>query len=85
MAKPNRNRGARSGPDALRSAVEQTYEATVGSVSETRERAGALLDQTVDTARRTAGQRTDEARKASAGAAERLSRVFRDLQRRLKP
>jgi hypothetical protein len=73
------------GPDALRSAVEQTYEATVGSVSETRERAGALLDQTVDTARRTAGQGTDEARKASAGAAGRLSRAFRHLQRRLKP
>ncbi len=37
-------------PDALRKAVEQTYEATAGSVAETRERAGDLLDQVVDRA-----------------------------------
>jgi uncharacterized protein YjbJ (UPF0337 family) len=73
------------GPDALRTAVEQTYEATVGSVSETRDRAGQLVDQAVGAARRTAGQRTDDARQASADAAGKLSRLLKHLQRRLKP
>jgi hypothetical protein len=73
------------GPDALRAAVEQTYEATVGSVSETRDKAGQLVDQTVGAARRSAGQRTDDARKVSADAAGKLSRLLKHLQRRLKP
>ena len=84
MAKPKRKTVV-PGPDALRSAVEQTFEATVGSVSETRERAGQMVDQAVGAARREASQRTDEARKTSAEAAGRMSRFFKSLQRRLKP
>jgi hypothetical protein len=84
VAKPKR-KVAPPGPDALRAAVEQTYEATVGSVTETRERAGQMVDQAVGAARKTAGQRTDDARKASADAAGRASRLFKHLQRRLKP
>jgi len=84
VAKPKRKTVV-PGPDALRSAVEQTFEATVGSVSETRERAGQMVDQAVGAARREASQRTDEARKTSAEAAGRMSRFFKSLQRRLKP
>ena len=84
MAKPKR-KSVVPGPDAVRAAVEQTYEATVGSVSETRERAGQMLDQAVGAARRTAGQRTDEAREVSADAAGRVSGFFKNLQRHLKP
>jgi uncharacterized protein YjbJ (UPF0337 family) len=84
VAKPKR-KVTPPGPDALRTAVEQTYEATVGSVSETRDRAGQLVDQAVGAARRTAGQRTDDARQASADAAGKLSRLLKHLQRRLKP
>ena len=84
MAKPKRKTVV-PGPDALRSAVEQTFEATVGSVSETRERAGQMVDQAVGAARREASQRTDDARKTSAEAAGRMSRFFKSLQRRLKP
>ena len=84
MAKPKRKTVV-PGPDALRSAVEQTFEATVGSVSETREKAGQMVDQAVGAARREASQRTDDARKTSAEAAGRMSRFFKSLQRRLKP
>ena len=84
MAKPKRKTVVPR-PDALRSAVEQTFEATVGSVSETRERAGQMVAQAVGAARREASQRTDDARKTSAEAAGRMSRFFKSLQRRLKP
>lgn len=41
-------------PDALRTAVERTFAATAGSASDTRERAGELLDEVT---RRGAGAR----------------------------
>jgi uncharacterized protein YjbJ (UPF0337 family) len=38
---------AKEGTDAVRDAVERTFEATVGSAEDTRDRAASLLNQVV--------------------------------------
>jgi polyhydroxyalkanoate synthesis regulator phasin len=53
--------GSDKGPsEALRDAIERTFEATIGSAAETRDRAAELLDEVV--------RRGREARDASASA-----------------
>jgi hypothetical protein len=60
--------------EALRAAIERTFEATAGGAAETRSRAGQLLDQVV--------RRGRQAR----GRIEKLESTVRDeVERRRKP
>lgn len=72
--------------DALRQAVERTYAATAGSASETRERAGELLDEVT---RRGSGAidevkgRSSDAKDAMVDVVASLRREVDSLRRRL--
>ena len=63
--------------DALRSAIESTYAATAGSASETRERAGELLDEV---ARRGRGARAEIVKKGQEASADVVARVEEELR-----
>jgi polyhydroxyalkanoate synthesis regulator phasin len=81
--------------EALRAAIERTFEATAGSAAETRARARDLLDEVVrrgqeaadasarrlEEARETSTRRLEEARDASA---RRLEAELRALSERLE-
>ena len=83
---------AGNAPDALRAAVEQTYEATAGSAAETRERAGELLEQLVgrgEEARRHLERRGAEARRSlerrGAEARNLLADAISEIERKIRP
>jgi hypothetical protein len=63
--------------EALRSAVEGTFEATAGTAGETRERAGELLDEVVKRGR---GARDGLVRIGSGASAEVVARVEEELR-----
>ena len=69
---PGTDRGGPS--EALRDAIERTFEATAGSVTETRERAGELMDELV----RLAG----EARQAPSAVSARVGDAIQGLRER---
>lgn len=91
--------GAGKAPDALRDAVDKTFEATAGSAAETRERAASLLDQVVgkgqeaarlveqrgQDARRLVERGASEARDASAAVGSRVADAIAEIQKRLRP
>jgi polyhydroxyalkanoate synthesis regulator phasin len=76
--------------DSLRDAIERTFAATAGSASETRERAGELLDEVarrgegareaVGDARRKVVQRGQEARDAPRALADRIVEAIRGVK-----
>jgi polyhydroxyalkanoate synthesis regulator phasin len=73
--------------DAVRRAVERTVESTLGSGSQTRERAQDLVDDVLrraeqGAARATRGVRevTDKQREAASGMGERLIAAIHDLR-----
>ena len=63
--------------DALRNAVESTFEATAGTAGETRERAGELLDEV---AKRGRGARDEIVRRGSEASADVVARVEDELR-----
>jgi polyhydroxyalkanoate synthesis regulator phasin len=70
-------------PEGLRTAIERTLAATAGPATETRERAGELLDEVARRGRETAetlGRRGQDARDASAAIANRVVEAVRDLR-----
>lgn len=82
MADPDREEQSKGLSEALRDAVERTFTVTAGSASETRERAGELLDEVarrgtdareaMDEARRAMLRRGQEARRAPRALAQRV-------------
>jgi hypothetical protein len=67
--------GSDKGPsEALREAIERTFEATAGSAAETRDRAAALLDEVV--------RRGREARQASSAVSARVGDAIHGLRER---
>jgi polyhydroxyalkanoate synthesis regulator phasin len=72
--------------DALRDAIERTFQATAGSASETRERAGDLLNEVARRgadAREQAGRRGADAREAIGDVVAALRSEVDALSRRL--
>ncbi len=96
---PDPSTAAKKAGDAVREAVEQTFEATAGSAGETRERATALFDQVIGQgreagrvleqrgadARRFVERRGSEAREASAAIGSRVAEAIGEIQKRLRP
>ncbi len=99
MAERGRKGKGRSAPDRLRAAVEQTFEATAGSATETRERAGELLEELAARgqearrvlerrgleARRFIERRGSEARESSVAIGNRVADAIGEIQRMLRP
>jgi polyhydroxyalkanoate synthesis regulator phasin len=91
MAERDPGEQAKGLSDALREAVERTFAATAGSASETRERAGELLDEVarrgtdareaVDDARRAVLRRGQEASRAPRAMAQRFRDAVRVIRR----
>lgn len=70
-------------PDSLRTAVERTFAATAEGAAETRERAGAALDEVARRgreAREAVTGRAQEARESSAGAATRVIEAIEGMR-----
>jgi polyhydroxyalkanoate synthesis regulator phasin len=70
-------------PDSVRTAIERTFAATAESAAETRERAGAALDEVSRRgreARKTVTDRAQEARESSAGAAGRVIEAIEGMR-----
>jgi polyhydroxyalkanoate synthesis regulator phasin len=82
---PRLSRSDQSGAsDALRTAIERTFEATASSAAETGVRARELLDEVVrrgEDARDDAARRIEDAREASA---RRIEAELRTLSERLE-
>jgi polyhydroxyalkanoate synthesis regulator phasin len=91
MADPDREEQSKGLSEALRDAVERTFTVTAGSASETRERAGELLDEVarrgtdareaMDEARRAMLRRSQEARRAPRALAQRVRDAARMIRR----
>ena len=72
-----------AGPsEALRQAIEKTFEATVDSAVGTRERAGALLDQVVRRGRREARRLERELGSINERLEQLESTIRREVQKR---
>jgi polyhydroxyalkanoate synthesis regulator phasin len=74
---------ARVVPDSLRTAIERTFAATAEGAAETRDRAGAALDEAVRRgreAREVVAGRTKEARESSASAASRVIEAIEGMR-----
>jgi polyhydroxyalkanoate synthesis regulator phasin len=99
---PERKRqtpGLGSAPEALRSAIEQTYEATAGSAMQTRDRAREMANEltargedarkAVDRQRKEAQKRAEKliekGRKDAVRALDEVHGAIDQIQRRLKP
>ncbi len=70
-------------PDSVRAAIERTFAATAEGAAETRERAGAALDEVSRRgreARRTVTGRAQEARESSSGAANRVIEAIEGMR-----
>jgi polyhydroxyalkanoate synthesis regulator phasin len=92
MAEGDREASSKGLSEALRDAVERTFAMTAGSASETRDRAGELLDEVtrrgtdareaVEEARRAVVRRGQEASRAPRALAERLRDAARTIRGR---
>ena len=83
MAQQRKSESGRNVPDALRSAIERTFAATAESAAETRERAGAALDEVSRRgreARKSVSGRAQEAREGSSGAANRVIEAIEGMR-----
>ncbi len=89
MAERSREEQIKGLSDGLRDAIERTFAATAGSASETRERAGELLDEVarrgdeareaVKDARRKVVRRGQEARETPKVLADRIVEAIRGV------
>jgi polyhydroxyalkanoate synthesis regulator phasin len=70
-------------PDSLRAAIERTFAATAEGAAETRDRAGAALDEVTRRgreAREAVAGRAQEARESSAGAAAKVIEAIEGMR-----
>jgi polyhydroxyalkanoate synthesis regulator phasin len=70
-------------PDSVRTAIERTFAATAEGAAETRERAGAALDEVTKRgreAREAVAGRAQDARESSAGASRRVIDALEGLR-----
>ena len=70
-------------PDSVRAAIERTFAATAEGAAETRDRAGAALDEVSRRgreARKTVAGRAQEARESSSGAANRVIEAIEGMR-----
>ena len=70
-------------PDSLRAAIERTFAATAEGAAETRDRAGAALDELARRgreAREAFTGRAQDARESSAGAATRVIEAIEGMR-----
>jgi polyhydroxyalkanoate synthesis regulator phasin len=70
-------------PDGLRTAIERTFAATAEGAAETRDRAGAALDEVARRgreAREAVAERAQDARETSAGAAGRVIEAIEGMR-----
>lgn len=87
--------GLSSAPDALRSAIEQTFEATAGATSQTRDRAAAIVNEITELgqeARSAIEKRSESAlklikrpRKVAERAVDDVRGAIEQIQRKLRP
>jgi hypothetical protein len=90
-----KQKGLGSAPDALRSAIEQTFEATAGATSQTRDRAAAIVNEITELgqeARSAIEKRSESAlklfrrrRKVAERAIDDVRGAIEQIQRRLRP
>jgi polyhydroxyalkanoate synthesis regulator phasin len=83
VAEQQRQDEARGVPDSVRTAIERTFAATAEGAAETRERAGAALDEVARRgreAREAVAGRAQEARESSAGAAARVIEAIEGMR-----
>jgi polyhydroxyalkanoate synthesis regulator phasin len=74
---------SRGVPDSVRTAIERTFAATAEGASETRERAGAALDEVARRgreAREAVAERAQDARESSAGAASKVIEAIEGMR-----
>jgi polyhydroxyalkanoate synthesis regulator phasin len=83
VAEQPRQDDAKGVPDSVRTAIERTFAATTEGAAETRERAGAALDEVAKRgreAREAVAGRAQEARESSAGAAGRVIEAIEGMR-----
>jgi polyhydroxyalkanoate synthesis regulator phasin len=83
MADSSQKQPERGLPEGLRAAIERTFAATTEGAAETRERAGAALDEVARRgreAREAVTGRAQEARESSAGAATKVIEAIEGMR-----
>jgi polyhydroxyalkanoate synthesis regulator phasin len=87
--------GLGKAPDALRTAIEQTFEATAGSAAQGRERAAAMVDELVELGQEARGTLEKQSRRArklikrrrmvAERAVDDLRSAIEQIQRKIQP